>query len=329
PTIYREAEKGDGEMSENTDVTLREVRESLRPTVVESPRTAVEIREQVNRVQEVMKAVMHNGVHYGTIPGCGDRPALLKPGAEKLMMTFRLAVKPIVVDMSDPGTCRYRVNALVTSATSGVFLGEGIGECSSAEEKYAWRRASVDQEWMEADPGSRREKWMRGKQGSAYKVKQVRSNPADVANTVLKMAKKRALIDAVLTVTAASDIFSQDIEEGEDAEVSSTAPTHEVASEVASLRDKLKAQVHSPQIPPAPIAAEDIADMPDKQVPDLAPRNKSAMLHSLKAKMGVSTLKDATAMFNAAAKFGLYTVDEMSELQQALQARMAQLQGGR
>jgi hypothetical protein len=38
-------------------------------------------------------------------------------------------------------------------------------------------------------------------------------NPADYFNTCLKMAKKRALVDAVLTSTAASDIFTQDIEE--------------------------------------------------------------------------------------------------------------------
>ena len=38
-------------------------------------------------------------------------------------------------------------------------------------------------------------------------------NPADYYNTALKMAKKRALVDACLTVTAASDIFSQDLEE--------------------------------------------------------------------------------------------------------------------
>lgn len=38
-------------------------------------------------------------------------------------------------------------------------------------------------------------------------------NPADYYNTVLKMAKKRAHVDAVLTATAASDIFTQDIED--------------------------------------------------------------------------------------------------------------------
>ena len=38
-------------------------------------------------------------------------------------------------------------------------------------------------------------------------------NPADNYNTVRKMGKKRALVDAVLTCTAASDIFTQDLED--------------------------------------------------------------------------------------------------------------------
>jgi hypothetical protein len=44
----------------------------------------------------------------------------------------------------------------------------------------------------------------------------VRTHPADLANTVLKMAKKRAFVDAVLTGTAASSIFGQDLEDVED-----------------------------------------------------------------------------------------------------------------
>ena len=36
---------------------------------------------------------------------------------------------------------------------------------------------------------------------------------ADVWNTVLKMAKKRAYVDGMLSATGASDIFTQDIEE--------------------------------------------------------------------------------------------------------------------
>ena len=51
--------------------------------------------------------------------------------------------------------------------------------------------------------------WMVAKGGEKLET----DNPADHYNTVLKMAKKRALVDAVLTTTAASDIFAQDLED--------------------------------------------------------------------------------------------------------------------
>jgi hypothetical protein len=49
--------------------------------------------------------------------------------------------------------------------------------------------------------------------GGIEQVPQIRVNPSEMANTILKMAKKRSLIDAVLTSTAASDCFSQDLED--------------------------------------------------------------------------------------------------------------------
>ena len=48
---------------------------------------------------------------------------------------------------------------------------------------------------------------------SHYTVQQVRTESADLANTVLKMACKRAKIAMVLNVTAASDMFGQDLED--------------------------------------------------------------------------------------------------------------------
>ncbi len=38
-------------------------------------------------------------------------------------------------------------------------------------------------------------------------------NPADMFNTVLKMAKKRAFVDATITATACNDLFTQDLED--------------------------------------------------------------------------------------------------------------------
>lgn len=172
--------------------------------------TAAEIRAQVNIIQDVMHSVMQKDVHYGVIRGTVS-PTLYKPGAEKILATFRLAAQPKVEDLSVNGEVHYRVRVDILNA-AGQFLGAGIGECSSQEEKYAWRRPVCREEY-DATPEDRRSiKWSYY-QGKTEQKKRVRTNPADVRNTILKMAKKRALVDAVLTVTAASDCFSQDIED--------------------------------------------------------------------------------------------------------------------
>lgn len=171
------------------------------------PLTAAEIRGQVNLIQEVMKSVMQDKVHFGTVPGCGDKPTLLKPGAEKIMATFRLSADPEVEDLSFNDVLRYRVKCKLLSQ-SGIFKGAGVGECSSEEEKYKWRKMVSEAEWNATPETHRRIKYRYDRE-----EKQIRTNPYDLANTLLKMAKKRALVDAVLTVTGASDIFTQDIED--------------------------------------------------------------------------------------------------------------------
>jgi len=178
-----------------------------------APLTAKDIQANVNLIQEVMKQVMKPDVHYGTIPGCGDKPALFKAGAEKLAATFRLSVDPVVEDLSTPDVVRYRVRVNLI-ASNGSIVGSGIGECSSNETKYKWRAATCEGEFNATPENKRRETWKRGWNGKPdYQIKQVRTEPADNANTVLKMAKKRGLVDVVLTSTAASDLFTQDIED--------------------------------------------------------------------------------------------------------------------
>lgn len=168
--------------------------------------TAVDVRQQVNLIQEVMQAVMKKDVHYGVIPGC-KQPSLYKAGSEVLLATFRIAVSVHVDDLSTDDSVRYRVRTVGTHQGSGVVVGEGIGECSSNEEKYKWRRA-YQREFDDVPENRRRKKY-----GKDYTVLQVRTDPADVANTILKMAKKRAQVDMTLTATAASDCFAQDLED--------------------------------------------------------------------------------------------------------------------
>ncbi|WP_454838248.1 hypothetical protein [Pseudomonas mohnii] len=184
-------------------------REASGLTAAETHRfSAVEIRQRVNLVQEVMQGIMKRETHYGTIPGT-QKPTLYKPGAEVLCVTFRVAQEYKIEDLSVQGVARYRVTCVGRHQISGVALGEGVGECSSSEEKYKWRGVICKAELDATPENLRRKKYY--KNGNT--ADQIRTEPADLANTILKMACKRAMIAMTLNVTAASDIFTQDIED--------------------------------------------------------------------------------------------------------------------
>jgi len=174
--------------------------------------TARQIREQVNLIQEVMKAVMKKDVHYGIIPGC-PKPSLFKAGAEKIAATFRIAVKSDVEDLSSEDEKHFRVTCTGYSPT-GLMLGSAVGECSSNEEKFRWRAPVCKEEFEECDIDRKREKWVKGYDGKPpYKKQQIRTEPSDLANTVLQLSDKRAYVALVRKITAASDVFTQDIED--------------------------------------------------------------------------------------------------------------------
>ena len=183
------------------------------------------IRQNINMIQEAMQATMKRDTHFGTIPGCG-KPSLYKAGAETLIALFKLSFQPtpLPVDQVE-GEVRYLIK-MDLSTRDGVFLGSGIGECSSGEEKYSWRAAVCQEEYDATPETKRRIKFRKNKYrgGSVDQIQQVRVPASDMANTILKMAKKRALIDAVLTATAASDIFAQDVEDLPDGFLASESP---------------------------------------------------------------------------------------------------------
>jgi hypothetical protein len=176
--------------------------------------SAVQVKENVNLIQDVLNNVMIKDTHYGSVPGCGNKPTLLKPGAEKILATFQIGTEIIVDDLSDDFDYTYRIRCIGFHIPTGNKIGEGIGVCSTSEKKYAWRKALCDEEY-EATPETKRQI----KYDQDYKtrevspIQQVRQNPSDLNNTVLKMAKKRAMVDLCLTATACSDIFEQDLDE--------------------------------------------------------------------------------------------------------------------
>lgn len=170
--------------------------------------SVVALRERAQHVQAVIRDLMVEGVHYMAIPGTSGM-SLTKQGSEMLLSAFHISIEPHIEDRSDADAARTTVRVIGTHMGSGVVVGVGVGRCSSNEEKYKWRAAVCKEEWDATPEARRRVTWKYGKGSSVYSVNQVRSNPEDQANTVLKMAKKRAQVDLCLTALAASDAFKR------------------------------------------------------------------------------------------------------------------------
>lgn len=218
-------------------------------------RSVEEVIAQVKKIQEVQQAVMKEGEHYGVIPGT-KKPTLLKPGAEKLAFVFRLDPQYDSADHYDGAHLTVKSKCTLWHIGSGLRMGSGEGSCSSKETKYAFRHV------VPKCPSCGKDAIIKGKEeygggyvcfkkknGCGAKFKDgdatietqetgqvANENLADVYNTVLKMSNKRALVAAVLNVTAASDIFTQDLEDYQEAAVDtqkSEKPSNTRAGELA------------------------------------------------------------------------------------------------
>lgn len=251
-------------------------------------------KEQQTILGLFVRDVMTEGIDYGTIPGTekivnGQKVpnrTLLKPGAEKLIALFKCSPKFHIRRREDPdnGIYAYEFRCEIYSA-AGALVAEGFGSASSMESKHRWRTAQrvcpkckgsfiqvskfEDKSGGEFGVGSYYCFQKLGGCGVKYKAgdKSIEDqklgrteNPdmADVANSVLKMAKKRSMVDAALALSRCSDLFGQDLEDFQD--VAPVAPKVETQAE---LVERVRAQVKADHEkvmgkPPLPITQEEL-----------------------------------------------------------------------
>ena len=220
----------------DTAIVVDATSSAVMPHPRSGERSVEEVVAQVEKVQRLMKSALIKDEHYGVIPGTNNKPTLLQPGAQKLCFLFRLVPRFHVERVDLPGNHReYTVRCELENSQLGVHVGEGVGLCSTMESKYRWRKAGRVCPNCGSDCINRSKIVKNGEKGwycfakiggcgEEFGPKDSRivgqevgrkENPdiADTYNTVLKMAKKRAFVDATLTTTAASDIFTQDVED--------------------------------------------------------------------------------------------------------------------
>ena len=128
---------------------------------------------------QFLKEKMIAGTDFGVIPNTGGKPTLLKPGAEKLLNYFGYSLRLEVAEKFEDhkeGYFYYKYKATVVDHT-GKDLADGYGSANTKEKKWSYK------------PG-----W-------------------EMANTVDKMAQKRAMVSAALSATRASEFYTQDVED--------------------------------------------------------------------------------------------------------------------
>ena len=138
-----------------------------------------EAKEHLAMLQGFVNEILLPNVDYGIIPNC-KKPYLYKSSAEKLCDIFGFSKHFEVtgkLEDWDKKIFHYEVKATLINKRSGFIEAEGLGCCNNKESKYS------------------------NKDGYS------------IINTILKMAKKRAFVDAVLSATRSSGIFTQDMKD--------------------------------------------------------------------------------------------------------------------
>lgn len=190
-----------------------------------------------NRIATIQRELMDKDVDYGTIPGT-PKPTLLKPGAEKLNDIYghRADFHPerIVGDNVTAPALAYQTRCeLHLGSLDGPVVAVGYGSANSWERKHRYRTGEracpacgVVGTLLRSKRGQ--PEWFcwakKGGCGATFRIDDAKvmqqvvgdienPDPWDLDTTLLKMAEKRAHVDATLRATAASGLFTQDVED--------------------------------------------------------------------------------------------------------------------
>jgi hypothetical protein len=121
---------------------------------------------------------------------------LWKPGAELICTLFQLGTrypKSSMLIERENGHFLFTLTCELFHIPTGRIVGEGVGAASSMEYRF---RVQTEDRYSD--------------HGQPIKAKYT---PYDFYNTVLKVAKKRSFVNAVLTASGASEIFTADTED--------------------------------------------------------------------------------------------------------------------
>lgn len=192
--------------------------------------------DHYNTLVHFVRRSLREDLDYGKIKGCGDKPILFKPGAEKIATLFgfreRLERLEAVKDWTGKNfdgepffAFEYRC---ILTDRQGQHIADCTGSCNSWETKYRFRKAErvcphCGESTIIKGKSQYGGGWLCYKAKGGCGAKFSDGDPAiegqevglipngaifDQVNTIDKMAQKRAFVGAVILAANASNFFA-------------------------------------------------------------------------------------------------------------------------
>jgi len=178
-----------------------------------TPETIQDTMQSIALLQGMVRDTLIRGVDYGRIPGT-PQDSLWDPGASQIIGSFNCYPgERRILKMEDNQekivTC---VEVPIISRATQQVVGSGIGAASTLETKYKYRWVANPQEWGYDDTAIKTFRTKRGKDDDGNDTTLYRiPNPehSELLNTIVKMASKRAEVDAAESLPGVASVLRQ------------------------------------------------------------------------------------------------------------------------
>lgn len=154
-----------------------------------TPQAITLVKDNLKGCELLTHEVLEKDVDYGIITGVA-RNFLWDSGAAKIMAAFNCYPRyTMLKSTEEAGIISVTMECSLISRQSRQVVGTGVGACSTRETKYKYRWVIDPEEWGVPKKGL--------KQRPDGKFQIPNPETGDLVNTVVKIAAKRADIDAV------------------------------------------------------------------------------------------------------------------------------------
>lgn len=191
-----------------TDVVTRSPEEIAR--ITQEAQALVKLSDEqieaislsISQAEKLVATVLEPGIDFGIHPGTSSM-ALRESGGSKIANAFNCYPEHTILHIrEDDEVISYLIQVKLIHRGTGRVVAIGVGACSTMETKYAYRwvdnpgEYGLDKSSLKYD--NRKKKW-----------RIPNPDTEDLGNTILKMASKRAEIDAAQSLPGVSSALKK------------------------------------------------------------------------------------------------------------------------